>query len=477
MPKVFISYSWSNSEHQERVRGWADRLLSDGVEVIIDVYDTKEGDDLSVFMESMVTDDSISHVLIICDKKYTEKANKRERGVGIEAQIISEEVYKSVKDSKFIPIICEFKENGDAHKPAFLAQRKYIDFSNLESINQNWEVLLRAIYNKPLHPKPAIGKPPLFLLNDTPRTDGKICHKFLTLQQAIVEGKRGVKTYRESFLDECMSFADSYRIRSAPETSTFAQKVYDDCVSLTVVRDRLTDWILLEGRESTCDQLFPELLSTLERILELKTRPPELTGYDDSWFQAHGVFAYETFLYIIAALIRCNAYELLHEVFHSTLFVRDSALNAGISEEDFSSFFYHSTILNDAMRTDGGKYISPAAEFVKRNAHRQDIPFNAIMQAEALILLVTFVSSSFRHWLPGTLFHLGYERPMEFFYKAKSRKHADNLLTVTGVESIEKLQALYKKGEKKFFEIDRHFRMGTTSFKAALCVDDWGALP
>ncbi|MGE4552795.1 MAG: SEFIR domain-containing protein, partial [Desulfovibrionaceae bacterium] len=38
-PTVFISYSWSSPEHREQIREWADRLLSDGISVIIDAYD------------------------------------------------------------------------------------------------------------------------------------------------------------------------------------------------------------------------------------------------------------------------------------------------------------------------------------------------------------------------------------------------------------------------------------------------------
>lgn len=44
-PKVFISYSWNNQAHQEKIREWADRLIEDGIEVLIDVYDLKEGHD------------------------------------------------------------------------------------------------------------------------------------------------------------------------------------------------------------------------------------------------------------------------------------------------------------------------------------------------------------------------------------------------------------------------------------------------
>ncbi|ELN0492192.1 toll/interleukin-1 receptor domain-containing protein, partial [Escherichia coli] len=69
-PKVFISYSWSSPAHQERVKTIADRLLSDGVDIIIDIYDLKEGNDKNAFMEKMVVDESITNVLVMCDSAY-----------------------------------------------------------------------------------------------------------------------------------------------------------------------------------------------------------------------------------------------------------------------------------------------------------------------------------------------------------------------------------------------------------------------
>ena len=35
-PKVFISYSWSSSEHEDFVLKLAERLVTDGINVILD---------------------------------------------------------------------------------------------------------------------------------------------------------------------------------------------------------------------------------------------------------------------------------------------------------------------------------------------------------------------------------------------------------------------------------------------------------
>ena len=73
-PKIFISYSWTNPDHQDWVINLAERLVSDGVNVVIDKWHLKEGQDKFNFMESMVKSPEISRVLIILDQKYSEKA-------------------------------------------------------------------------------------------------------------------------------------------------------------------------------------------------------------------------------------------------------------------------------------------------------------------------------------------------------------------------------------------------------------------
>ena len=57
--KAFISYSWSSPDHTEWVVELAEQLRADGIETILDVWETKEGDDLNAFMERMVTDPTV----------------------------------------------------------------------------------------------------------------------------------------------------------------------------------------------------------------------------------------------------------------------------------------------------------------------------------------------------------------------------------------------------------------------------------
>src|SRR5690606_35840274 len=128
--KVFISYSWGLSEHQEKVKELGTRLMSDGIDVELDLWSLKDGHDVNFFMESIVNDDSINKVLIISDKNYSDKANSRKGGVGTEAQILTPELYGNAKQEKFIPILFERDEENKPYLPTFLKTRKYIDLSH-----------------------------------------------------------------------------------------------------------------------------------------------------------------------------------------------------------------------------------------------------------------------------------------------------------------------------------------------------------
>jgi hypothetical protein len=92
-PKLFVSYSWANPDHEAWVLKIATELCEFGVDVILDKWYLKEGHDANAFMEKMVTDPEIKKVILICEKTYAEKADKRSGGVGTESQIISAEIY------------------------------------------------------------------------------------------------------------------------------------------------------------------------------------------------------------------------------------------------------------------------------------------------------------------------------------------------------------------------------------------------
>lgn len=458
-PKVFISYSWSNQSHQELVQHWAERLIGDGIEVILDIYDLKEGHDKYAFMERMITDSSVTNVLVICDKKYTEKADLRKAGVGTESQIISQEVYDKVEQSKFIPIVCKFDENGQPYLPIYLKSRIWINFSSPEAVNENWERLIRLLYGKPLHVKPKLGKEPTYITTDIAIPTSETLTKFNSLKQAIFQDKKGIDMYRRDFLDACLQYADELRVRERPTVDSIGAKILEDVNKLKVVRDYLVNWVLLES-ESLPKEVFAEVLvEVLERLRELKSRPAELNSWNDSWSEAHSVFVYETFLYIVAALLKTQSYKVLHEIY-TTHYLKPMTNRYGQeSFESFDAFYGYSETLQSVLAPDGRRLYSPAAELLKRNADREDLPFSDIMQAELLTLMMSFIIPGTR-WYPQTLHYSQYGSGFPFFIRSEQHRFFLKLSIITGIDDADELRKKVKEGHERLgvnYWYDFHF--------------------
>lgn len=151
-PIVFISYSWDGDEHKRWVKDFADQLLSDGINVVVDQYDLSLGDRLPQFMEQSITD--ADYVLIICTPLYKEKADKRTGGVGYEGHIISDELFNHHNERKFIPVLR--RGTFETALPKFCAGKLSIDLSETPFSQEQYHDLLTTIFGK--KKKPAIGK-------------------------------------------------------------------------------------------------------------------------------------------------------------------------------------------------------------------------------------------------------------------------------------------------------------------------------
>ncbi len=130
--KVFISYSWTPESNKRWVEKLVHRLEADGIQVVIDFKNLKLGHDKYAFMERTVNDDTIKKVLIICNETYKKKADGRIGGVGDESAIITSQVYGSVQQEKFIPVVNEYDKDGKPFLPNYLASRMYADLTNFE---------------------------------------------------------------------------------------------------------------------------------------------------------------------------------------------------------------------------------------------------------------------------------------------------------------------------------------------------------
>jgi formylglycine-generating enzyme required for sulfatase activity len=155
-PKVFISYAWED-DIKPWVRAFAKRLRKDGIETVLDQWETEYGDQLPEFMERAVR--ASDFVILICTPKYKKKSDEREGGVGYEGHIITAEIFEKSNHRKFIPVLR--KGLWALAAPSWAAGKLYIDLRANPYSEENYRDLLRTLHGRKPTPPP-IGLPPEF---------------------------------------------------------------------------------------------------------------------------------------------------------------------------------------------------------------------------------------------------------------------------------------------------------------------------
>ncbi|NOU19021.1 MAG: toll/interleukin-1 receptor domain-containing protein [Bacteroidales bacterium] len=163
---VFISYSWDNEEHKVWVLHLADMLTDNRIHVFLDRYDLKAGKSMTHFMEKSVN--QADKVLLIMTPNYKDKADNRLGGVGYEYSMITQEFYEKQENDKFIPI----RRNGkfDECAPKFLKSFISHDMTKDLTFDNDFEALLRIIYDEPEIKRPPLGKKPSFISKSSIKT-------------------------------------------------------------------------------------------------------------------------------------------------------------------------------------------------------------------------------------------------------------------------------------------------------------------
>lgn len=142
-PKVFISYAWED-DLKTWVLDFATRLRLDGINAILDQWETVPGDQLPEFMEKSVRESDF--VLFICTPTYKRKSDRRKGGVGYEGHIITGEVFQKNNHRKFIPVLRKGK--WVTASPSWATSKLFVDFRGEPYSETSYQQLLNTLFGK-----------------------------------------------------------------------------------------------------------------------------------------------------------------------------------------------------------------------------------------------------------------------------------------------------------------------------------------
>ncbi|MBK8090505.1 MAG: TIR domain-containing protein [Verrucomicrobiaceae bacterium] len=430
-PKVFISYSWSTPAYKELVLDIADRLIKDDrVEVVVDEYDLKGGQDIVAFMERLKTDSTITHVLVLSDAAYAAKADSRKRGVGTEAQILSADVYNDIGQTRVVPVLMERTPDGDPCLPTFLRTRMYFDFSSTESMHREWEKLGRHLWGKPIRTKPSLGESPKYLTIEAGGAFVGMKRTWAALRAALMDGKPGVAVLRDEFLDlfenELLEACGGSQLKT--DDNADVRRRWEDCLHAQIEpRELLLEWALSEARIDAENAVRRCLIPLLERVNAIpreSDNSPTCSAVRD----AMAVLGYEMALYAVAVLLEVDAPAalrmLLVHPFPERGRYRES-MHAALSE-----FCHYSQFMEHWNQKQEQKWISPIAERVLQRCTHTRLNRERVIEAEAVVFLANVLNDT--RWYPYTAVYSSRGTKFPWFQKAKSGKEPDRLGIISG---------------------------------------------
>jgi hypothetical protein len=460
-PRVFISYSWSTPQHEQWVMDLAKRLVGDAVDVVLDRWELREGQDKYAFMERMVTDESVSKVLAVCDRQYAEKANTRRGGVGTESQIISKEVYEKVDQSKFIAIVTEYDESGREYVPAFFGGRIFIDMSTEEKLYENYNQLLRAVYNKPLHVKPELGTPPSFLFEES-SVASKTSHKLAILKRAVQDDKSHVPGLVADYLRNYLGALEDFRLGDEVK-SDVDEAVVASIERFLPIRDEFVDFITFISTYRHDEQVYQEIFEFFQSLLKYMHKPDNVSSWYEESFDNYRFIAFELFLYTITALIKNQKFEqvniFLSQAYYDP-YLAERAGGAGIVT--YHTFDTYPRSLEEYRKNRLRLNVrSVTAALLRERAHDEALNFKMLIQTDFILYLRSILRPGDQYsdwWSARTMGYAEYHGVFELFAKATSRKYFKNLLILLNVESKQDLAERYQAAVEKGRTQDSSFR-------------------
>ncbi|MCU6801438.1 toll/interleukin-1 receptor domain-containing protein [Alitiscatomonas aceti] len=444
-PKVFISYAWGTEDYQAKVLSFATDLMNDGIDVVLDRWSLKEGNDTYAFMEQSVTDSTITNVLILLDPNYEKKANTRDGGVGTETQIISPEVYNKVRQEKFLPVVFERGENGEIPKPQYLKTMLHFDLSQDEKYDLEYQRLVKRLYGIEIVEKPELGKKPSWIEEKSSiTTKTRTRYEILKQQKSDNVKKDEFRNFLFAIKEKIVNFS-----KDKLGNSISAEEYIELYSETKVFRD---DFLHLLKYSFYVPESYKAVASFMEEICgEIKNK----NGYEG---EVTKTLLHELFIYIVAFYFKNKDYGALSYTLSKTYFVGKYSYD---DAQSFDVFYDNNENFDRAVsQRDGKNYYSGTASYWIDNinvevCNKNEFVFADVFCYNASMFVENYTDGWF--WFPITYIYsrmeYGNSLFRQFAVRLKSKEHLQEIAQIMGFSDAEAFK-------KKYIEIETKMKQG-----------------
>ena len=430
-PKIFISYAWGDEEYQGLVLAFAEKLVGDGIDVILDRWDLTEGNDTYAFMEKSVNDTSITNVLMLLDPIYAQKADGHKGGVGTETQIISAKVYQEVSQDKFIPIVMKRDEEGNVCKPTYLQGRLHFDLSDPEKYDAEYTRLVKKLYGVEVFEKPQLGSKPDWV--DKPMTlphKNMVAYESLKKQTSDATKQNAFSQYLNEIKDLFIVFA-SQQIFTCNKGSEYIS-LYNETAD---IREK---YLLLLSYSSYVNDAPKMIADFLEETYNAADSLQTITA------EIVRIRIHELFIYTIAFYLKIKAYLGAGYLLGKTYFTKTGRYHSD-GAESFHLFYSatgHDKLDRAINERDNQRYYSGTAQYWIETIANEFCTKEQFILADLICFNYSVYGDHTSHewpWFPLTYIYDSRNISLfaDFAKRLVSREFDESILSLWGFETLD----------------------------------------
>lgn len=445
-PKVFISYAWTSDAYVNKVAAFASSLIDIGIEVLFDKFEMRPGNELNDFMEKSVKDTTVTHVLLLLNKTYKDKADNRVGGVGKETQILSEELYNNVNQTKIIPVVFEKGDNGEIYKPTYLGSTYFVDLADESKYDSEFKLLVKSIYGETIYRKPELGKTPAWVTEEITFAP-KISLQFASLktQTNIDVNNQNFIQYLHDITKKILDY--NLIIDNTSDDNEFYKRYLEKYNGLLPIRDEFLELVknsfYVKSPEKKISSFFEKTFNSLKN---LNSQHKELIS----------ILIHELFIYSVAFFLKTEKYAEI-----GYLLGKSYSVNTyGERLSTYSSFYstQHNNLDYAVRLRDDTKYFTGTGNLWIENLKVDFCSKGDFTLADILCFnyyLFGYRTDLDMHWFPITYVygnsHYSGENVLGVFAaKLKTKEFLRDCLQLFNFKSEEDFLTRYKEVEKQY---------------------------
>ncbi|NLB61311.1 MAG: hypothetical protein GX802_02625 [Clostridiales bacterium] len=344
---------------------------------------------------------------------------------------------------------------------------------------KNYDELLRILHDKPKYRKPALGKMPEWLNDES--VDFSAVRRHLKQVQHY-DGKNENKI-QYNIKNFCVEYSAALLLLAPIKDENFDRNLLAQIDNAKPLRDLFFDYV---DALIACDldvgkilgDFFEQLYNATFYVQEGKR------SYNDNELEFSRFIVWEMFIGATAYFIHFEKYNDLFELLYRTYFLAENPLNATTKSHTFVKFRPYFKYIDEHIKPNSDKpnNFTLAGDIAVKREKRPIITQKSLANADVVLYQLScvyeFSGNIYHHyWFPILYcYHDSYSK-QSIWNQMVSIRHCQKLFPLLGVKSIEELKKIAEKGKNdKDIRYPRCYD-SAPSIRNSIKIEEIGTMP